>query len=393
MTQTTDAQALTEQHPHTSSKEQLQLQVQLKRLRHHSMSVKESQPHHATLRRASVMVLLSKDGKMLLNQRSEHLKSHPGEVCFPGGKQDEQDDQDDLTTALRETNEEVGLDIIVELEPLCRLRTLESMNHLCVTPLVGYLDRSSLEISQQLVLNRSEVQAAFWVPLEYFFGDKATTPVEQYDIAWSGETFVFRNYAYREPDHDHDNDNEGRAFSITGLTAHIAHEVAMIAASSEEEITVAPPISSPSVDDQTLLFRGSLWRLQDEMNSRRPYWSRRYFVLKHNNKNNNASSHRVGVGGGGGILHQYDNERHADRKAQTANKKHRLHLNDEDVQVQNVETTDDDNDDNGDEDDNKYAFQISVWNGRIVWQLAAATSKEREEWKARLLLSNHKAAP
>ena len=38
-----------------------------------------------------------------------HLKSHPGEICFPSGHQEDADGIDDLVTALRETREEVGL--------------------------------------------------------------------------------------------------------------------------------------------------------------------------------------------------------------------------------------------------------------------------------------------
>jgi 8-oxo-dGTP pyrophosphatase MutT (NUDIX family) len=46
---------------------------------------------------------------ILLTRRSKQLKSHPVEVCFPGGKQDPEDHQDDFVTALRETKEEVGI--------------------------------------------------------------------------------------------------------------------------------------------------------------------------------------------------------------------------------------------------------------------------------------------
>eukprot|EP01135_Chromosphaera_perkinsii_P004835 Nk52_evm13s298 gene=Nk52_evmTU13s298 len=46
---------------------------------------------------------------VLLTRRSSKLKSHSGEVCFPGGKQDKEDGDDVIKTALREAQEEIGL--------------------------------------------------------------------------------------------------------------------------------------------------------------------------------------------------------------------------------------------------------------------------------------------
>ena len=64
-------------------------------------------PHHENLKRASVLLLLDQEGNILLNKRSLSLRSHPGEVCFPGGKSDP--GENEITTALRECYEEVGL--------------------------------------------------------------------------------------------------------------------------------------------------------------------------------------------------------------------------------------------------------------------------------------------
>jgi len=60
---------------------------------------------------ASVMVLLYfKDGEycILLNKRSEEVEHHKGEISFPGGARDPED-RDSLETALRETEEEMGI--------------------------------------------------------------------------------------------------------------------------------------------------------------------------------------------------------------------------------------------------------------------------------------------
>ena len=62
-------------------------------------------------RPAAVLVpLLLRDGEahVLLTRRSDDLRRHRGQYSFPGGKCDE-DDRDAVATALRETEEEVGL--------------------------------------------------------------------------------------------------------------------------------------------------------------------------------------------------------------------------------------------------------------------------------------------
>ncbi|MFC5381939.1 NUDIX hydrolase [Aquipuribacter nitratireducens] len=63
------------------------------------------------VRRAAVLVLLGEgpDGPdVLLTRRADTLRSHAGQVAFPGGRRDPED-ADDVATALREAHEEVGV--------------------------------------------------------------------------------------------------------------------------------------------------------------------------------------------------------------------------------------------------------------------------------------------
>lgn len=65
----------------------------------------------ADLTPSAVMILLyPKDGEycILLNKRSEQVEHHKGEISFPGGSRDPED-RDSLETALRETEEEMGI--------------------------------------------------------------------------------------------------------------------------------------------------------------------------------------------------------------------------------------------------------------------------------------------
>jgi 8-oxo-dGTP pyrophosphatase MutT (NUDIX family) len=71
----------------------------------------ENQPYP---QKAAVLVILyPKNNKthVLMTKRALHLESHAGEISFPGGIYEEDEDDDLMATALRETNEEVGVKI------------------------------------------------------------------------------------------------------------------------------------------------------------------------------------------------------------------------------------------------------------------------------------------
>jgi len=62
--------------------------------------------------RAAVLIAIADEGNeagILLTQRAEDLKTHGGQVSFPGGRCDPED-EDPTLTALRESEEEIGLD-------------------------------------------------------------------------------------------------------------------------------------------------------------------------------------------------------------------------------------------------------------------------------------------
>ena len=104
--------------------------------------LKDYQPQNNSnfKRRASVLIpLLEIRGEIfvLFTERSKHLRSHPGQVSFPGGKQDYQD-TNSLETALRETHEEIGLHP-EKVEILGRIDQIISLYNYLVTPFVGLI--------------------------------------------------------------------------------------------------------------------------------------------------------------------------------------------------------------------------------------------------------------
>ncbi len=97
---------------------------------------------------------------VLLTQRTAHLSSHSGQIAFPGGKQDPTDP--DLTsTALREAQEEIGLDAAY-VQVLGALPIYRTGSQFVVTPVVALL-RDGFDLER----NAFEVDDIFEVPLAY----------------------------------------------------------------------------------------------------------------------------------------------------------------------------------------------------------------------------------
>ena len=97
---------------------------------------------------------------VLLTQRTEHLQHHAGQVSFPGGRV-EGDDEGILGAALREAEEEIGL-APGYVEPLGLLDDYETVTHFLVTPVV-----SIVRPGFTLTLDSFEVADTFEVPLSF----------------------------------------------------------------------------------------------------------------------------------------------------------------------------------------------------------------------------------
>jgi|AntRauTorcE11897_2_1112592.scaffolds.fasta_scaffold06684_3 8-oxo-dGTP pyrophosphatase MutT (NUDIX family) len=104
------------------------------------------------------------DPKLVFTRRAGHMKTHSGQVAFPGGKRDAED-ADLIATALREAQEEVGLDPH-QVEVLGPLGELISLHGIRVTPFVGLIP-GQLE----LFPCEEELDAIFQVPVRWFFDD------------------------------------------------------------------------------------------------------------------------------------------------------------------------------------------------------------------------------
>jgi 8-oxo-dGTP pyrophosphatase MutT (NUDIX family) len=114
------------------------------------------------IRPAAVLVPVvdREEPTVLLTQRAIHLPQHPGQISFPGGKI-EPSDETPLAAAMREAEEEVGLEAVF-VEPIGYLDLYMTTQGYRIVPSVA-----RIEPDYRLTLNASEVDEAFEVPLRF----------------------------------------------------------------------------------------------------------------------------------------------------------------------------------------------------------------------------------
>jgi 8-oxo-dGTP pyrophosphatase MutT (NUDIX family) len=106
------------------------------------------------------LVVRGGDVQVLLTERTAHLTDHAGQISFPGGRVEE-GDQGPIATALRETEEEIGL-AARAVDVLGELPEYSTVTGYRVTPVVGLIEQPF-----SLSLDAFEVSEAFEVPLAY----------------------------------------------------------------------------------------------------------------------------------------------------------------------------------------------------------------------------------
>ena len=115
---------------------------------------------------------------VLLTQRAQHLPDHAGQISFPGGKIDESD-ADPCASALREAEEEIGLDRS-HVEPLGYLDLYLTTLGYRIVPVIA-----RVKPGFTLKLNTREVDNTFEVPLAFLM-DQAN--VQRHSRDWQGMT-------------------------------------------------------------------------------------------------------------------------------------------------------------------------------------------------------------
>lgn len=152
------------------------------------------------LRLASVLipVIERREGlTILFTKRAKHLPYHPGQVCFPGGKQ--QKNEGPQQAALRETYEETGIDSRY-IQVLCCLDPYKTTTGFHITPYVGLL-QPGFRVSA----SSEEVEELFEVPVAFLL--QAHNYQREYKVVM-GEKRLFYKVAFK-------------SYTIWGATAEI----------------------------------------------------------------------------------------------------------------------------------------------------------------------------
>lgn len=126
------------------------------------------------------------DLDVLLQRRAATLSSHPGQVSFPGGRREDQD-ADDVATALREAEEETGLDPAgVEILATLPELPLAASNHV-VTPVLAWW-RSPSRVA---AVDHAETVDVFRVPVARLLdpAHRFTSTIHRMGRTWRGPAF------------------------------------------------------------------------------------------------------------------------------------------------------------------------------------------------------------
>jgi 8-oxo-dGTP pyrophosphatase MutT (NUDIX family) len=124
--------------------------------------------------------------EIILTWRSAHLRSHAGQVSFPGGRVDESDASREHT-ALRETEEEIGIPMN-RVQVLGRMGDYYTQSGYSITPVVGLIDTPV-----ELRPNPHEVAAIIEAPL-HFFLDSAAYRIHQRETDGTVRSFYSVTY-------------------------------------------------------------------------------------------------------------------------------------------------------------------------------------------------------
>ncbi|MCY1403602.1 putative Nudix hydrolase NudL [compost metagenome] len=164
-----------------------------------------------------VPITRSDEPELVLTLRASGLSTHGGEVAFPGGRRDPED-QDLVRTALREAEEEVGLPPGL-VEVIGPLSSLVSRHGIKVTPYVGLVPDFV-----QYKANHGEIDSVFSVPLAFFRDDPRQVT---HRIDYLGRSWYVPSYQYGE-------------FKIWGLTAIMVVELVNLVYDAGIEMSRAP---------------------------------------------------------------------------------------------------------------------------------------------------------
>jgi len=153
----------------------------------------------------SIIPHVNKPYELILIHRSNMGTRHRGEMSFPGGKFELEVDKSLRDTALRETEEEIGVPR-GNVRIIGCLDDFPTISKFIVTPFLGLINNN-----QKLKRDEREVQKIVKVPIDFFI-NKINFTEQEFDVG--GEKFPVFYYNYN-------NEENGQIYTIWGVTAFL----------------------------------------------------------------------------------------------------------------------------------------------------------------------------
>ncbi|GAA0086184.1 CoA pyrophosphatase [Clostridium sp. CTA-7] len=175
------------------------------------------------MKRASVVILLAEINNKLnivFEVRAKHMRSQPGDIAFPGGKID--DNENEKEAAIREVCEELGLNK-EDFEIVSPLNLLITHYDLLIHPFLGYIKNF-----ENIEINKDEVDHIFLVPLEYLINTEPREEINKilvdrtsdfpFHLINGGERYKFKEGKYKSLFYVYND------YVIWGITARILED-------------------------------------------------------------------------------------------------------------------------------------------------------------------------
>ncbi|MHA1534935.1 MAG: NUDIX hydrolase [Promethearchaeota archaeon] len=153
----------------------------------------------------SIIPYENKPYDLILIHRSNLGTRHRGEMSFPGGKFEEDEDITVKDTALRESGEEIGVSR-KNIKIIGCLDDFPTMTKYIITPFVAVIDKN-----QQLIREEREVQRILKIPIDFF---TSKTQFREQAIEVDGNKFPVFYFNYFDKD-------SGQKYTVWGATAYM----------------------------------------------------------------------------------------------------------------------------------------------------------------------------